>query len=193
MSKIIGVDFDDVLMAFQEAFIVWHNTSYGTSYAKKDVSSYKLNRSMGCTTEEAVRRIREFFCSLEHLEALPVTGAVDGLRILGEKNCCIITARPPMTKELTTMWLQQHCPEMIERIHFVGKETRYSHSKSTKAETCKRLGVEVFIDDAMVHARVLSAAGIPVLLFDNPWNQTDNLPPNVERVYSWNEIIEKLR
>lgn len=193
MPKIIGVDLDDVLMAFQEAFIVWHNTNYGTSYAKKDVSSYKLNRSMRCTTEEAVRRIREFFCSQEHLEALPVVGAFDGLRILGEENCCIITARPPATSVLTIAWLQQHSPEMVERIHFVGKETRYSHSKSTKAETCKTLGVEIFIDDAMVHARGLSAAGIPVLLFDNPWNQTDELPHNVERVYSWDEIVEKLK
>lgn len=35
MAKIIGVDFDDVLMACNEALCVWHNANYGTSYAKK--------------------------------------------------------------------------------------------------------------------------------------------------------------
>ncbi|MEK7460093.1 MAG: hypothetical protein AAB628_00900 [Patescibacteria group bacterium] len=193
MEKKIGVDLDDVLMACNEAICLWHNANYGTSYTKKDVVSYEFNRVWGCTTEEAAARVHKFFHSEEHSRALPVSGAVSGIRFLGEENIHIITARPLMISGLTTKWLEKYFPDMVERIHFVGKEQEYSHHQTTKPEICKSLGIEIFVDDALVHARGVAAAGIQVLLFDNPWNQVDELPKNVERVYSWDEIIEKLQ
>ena len=193
MAKMIGVDLDDVLMACNEAICIWHNANHGTSYTKNDVFSYEFNRVWGCTTEEALARVREFFHSEEHFCALPVMGAVSGLRFLGEENIHIITARPLTVSGLTTRWLEKHFPDMVGRIHFVGKEEGDCHHQTTKPEICKSLGIEIFVDDALVHARGVAATGIPVLLFDNPWNQVDELPKNVERVYSWDEIIEKLQ
>lgn len=180
-------------MACNEALCVWHNANYGTSYAKKDIFSYEFNRVWGCATEDAVARVQRFFRSLEHSSALPVDGAQNGLDFFGEKDVHIITARPEAVSDLTTKWLEKHFPEMVGRVHFVGREHGYSHHETTKPEVCERLGVEVFIDDSLVHARGVGAIGIPVLLFDNPWNQTDDLPPNVERVFSWDEIVKRLK
>lgn len=193
MARIIGVDFDDVLIECNAALCGWHNENYGTTLTKKDVFSYELGRVWGCTPKEAVNRVRQFFHSHHHSNVLPVCGARDGLSLLGEEKAYIVTARPHIVSDVTVALLQKHFPRMIGRIHFVGKEFDYDHHESTKPEVCLKLGVEVFIDDSLVHARDIGAVGIPVLLFDNPWNQTEDLPPNVERVYSWDEIVERLR
>lgn len=193
MPKIIGVDLDDVLMACNESLCVWHNANYGTSYTKKDFFSYRFNVVWGCTEREAIARVRRFFDSSEHADALSVEGAVNALRILGEENCHIITARSNGVSRFTIAWLERHFPKMVGRIHFVGCEKGLVHHEALKPSTCKKLGVDVFIDDSLVHARGVSAIGIPVLLFDSPWNQTNDLPPNVERVYSWDEIVERLK
>ena len=193
MPKIIGVDLDDVLFACNEALCVWHNLNYGTSYAKEDVVSYELKYVWGCTETEAIARVRQFLDSFEHSNALTVQGAVEGLRVLGEENCHIVTARAQMFSGPTTQWLERHFPKMANRVHFVGSEYGFIHHEEIKPATCKRLGIDVFIDDSLVHASGVSKAGIPVLLLDNPWNQTDKLPLNVERVYSWDEIVERLR
>jgi uncharacterized HAD superfamily protein len=193
MYKIIGVDFDDVLFACNEALCEWHNQNYGSSHTIKDVVSYELNYVWGCTETEALDRVRRFLASSNHTNTLPVEGAVEGLRALGEENCYIVTARAPLFREQTVEWLEKHIPKMAHRVHYVGTEHGFIHHEEIKPATCVKLGVDVFIDDSLIHARGVSKAGIPVLLLDNPWNQADELPLNVKRVYSWGEIVEELQ
>lgn len=193
MTKIIGVDFDDVLMAFNESFCVWHNANYGTSYTKKDFFTYEFDRVLKCSLDEAVMRCRQFINSQEHSVALPVEGSMKGLNLLREKNIHIITARANIVSTPTIQWVERHFPEMARRVHFLGKDEGFSHNEIVKAEKCKELGIEIFVDDSLVHATGVSEAGIPVLLFDSPWNQTNVLPPNIERVFSWDEIVKKLQ
>lgn len=193
MTKIIGVDFDDVLMAFNESFCLWHNTNYGTSYAKKDFSTYEFDRVLKCSLKEAVVRCRQFINSQEHSSALPVEGSIKGMKLIGEKNVHIITARASMVSSPTIKWLEKHFPEMAKRVHFVGIDKESSHYEINKKERCRELGIEIFVDDSLVHATEVSEDGIPVLLFDNPWNQTNVLPSNIERVFLWDEIVKKIQ
>lgn len=193
MPKVIGVDFDDVLIAFNEALCEWHNKEYGTSLTKADVVTYDFGRTWGCSTEESVTRVQRFFQSIEHRDAIPVEGAIQAIEILGEERVYIVTARPHEASSVTTQLIEKYFPRMVGRIHYVGKTQDYCHHVSAKAEICIALGIEFFIDDALVHAQAISDAGIPVLLFDNPWNQTDNLPCNIIRVHSWGEIVERLK
>ena len=63
--------------------------------------------------------------------------------------------------------------------------------KKSKAQVCKSLGVDVFIEDALEHALPLANNGIPVLLFDRPWNRGQE-PANTTRVFSWSGILRSL-
>lgn len=194
MKKIIGVDLDDVLMRFNEALCLWNNAQHGTSHTKADFYSYEFDRVWGCTNEEALSRVRAFCYSPEHADASPTEGAVEALRVLQKETLHIITARPPIVRKPSLTWIKKHFKNTACNIHFVGKddEKEICHHTTSKPEMCKALGIEVFIDDSLVHARGIAKEGIPVFLFDAPWNQTEKLPSNVERVFSWQEIMKNL-
>lgn len=188
MVKVIGVDFDDVIVSTNHAMSLWHNRVYGTSYQKKDVLSWDLSVIWGCSHEETNSRIQEFFDSAEHAMTASITNAVESLRFLKDKEIHIVTARQEEFRAITLLLARQHVPFLLDNFNFPNKAS----NKRTKAEVCLELGIEVFIDDHLDYARSIASAGIPVYLFDSPWNQTNVLPQNVERVYSWEEIVKKL-
>lgn len=194
MPKIIGVDFDDVIVATNRAVALWHNRVYGTSYEVKDVRSWELSEVWQCTREEAYDRINGFFVSEEHSATESVCSAVQSLMSLcGSNELHIITARTTAFLDIHLELAGQHVPFLLDRFNFINTVTDAGLVKRKKSEVCLSLGVEVFIEDHLDYAYDVASVGVPVLLFDNPWNQTDDLPPNVERVYSWNEIVEILR
>lgn len=196
MAKIIGVDFDDVLVPTNETMSSWHNSVYGTSYQKEDIVSWThLDYLWQCSREEKHRRIHEFFYSEEHATMVPVRGAEEALQILNEKGFCvvIITGRPVQFRKQTLPFVEKYFPSLLGHTHFTSKVIDGIVTDRPKAEFCEELAVEIFIDDHLQYVNNIAFAGIPVLLFDNPWNQTDDLPPNVERVYSWSEIVERLK
>ncbi|RNB74696.1 hypothetical protein EDM56_31090, partial [Brevibacillus fluminis] len=60
-----------------------------------------------------------------------------------------------------------------------------SHDKVAAA---KRWNVDMFIEDRLENALQLSEEmGIPVFLFDTPYNQA-TLPKLVHRIYDWREL-----
>ncbi len=192
-TMVIGVDFDDVIVSTNESMALWHNRVYGTSYKLKDILSWELSHLWGCALEETIQRIHEFFSSVEHHSTEQVYGAVDALEILNERNLQIITARPMDFEQVTIRLAERHIPFLIDRFNFINALTFEKVPKRTKAEVCIDLGVEVFIEDNLDYAHnVAAVADIPVLLFDRPWNQSDDLPANIYRVYSWNDILERL-
>jgi uncharacterized HAD superfamily protein len=94
-KKVFGLDFDDVLMDFYPSLCLFHNENYGTSLSKEDVHSYYIQDIFGCTTEEAMERVWNFYHSTKHHDAKPVSGAMEALQVLEEEyDLHIITARP---------------------------------------------------------------------------------------------------
>ncbi len=191
-AKIIGVDFDDVIVSTNEALALWHNRIHGTSYKLADISSWELSHLWGCTREEVAHRIHEFFSSAEHNSTEQIYGAVDALEILNKRNLHIITGMPLDFEQVTIILAERHIPFLIDRFNFINTLTFEKVPSRTKAEVCIELGVEVFIEDNLDYAHNVASADVPVLLFDRPWNQTDDLPANIHRVRSWDEILERL-
>ena len=87
---------------------------------------------------------------------------------------------------------QKNIPGLLKGIHFTNQYHGKESEKRDKASICKELNVEIFIDDALHNAENIITAGVPVLLLDSPWNQTNTLHPLITRVHSWKEILEKL-
>lgn len=190
----IGLDLDDVLLATNDAMLKWHNRVYGTSYVRRDIVTWDLTKVWHCTFDEMLSRIHEYYASPEHDETLAFVGAVEGMERLGKgKEYHVITSRPSEMQRKTLALIQKYFPHLLESVHFTSQVTEgHVHSRK-KEHVCLDLGVQVFIEDNLDYARNVASVGIPVLLFDTPWNQTDSLPKNVERVSSWNEIVMKLK
>ncbi|MCK9345313.1 MAG: hypothetical protein M0P64_04350 [Candidatus Pacebacteria bacterium] len=189
----IGLDLDDVLLATNDAMLKWHNRVYGTSYARKDIVTWELTKVWNCTFDEMLSRIHEFYASPEHDETLAFKGAIEGIETLGEgKEYHIITSRPGEMHGKTMALIQKYFPPLVESVHFTSQVTEEAGRSRKKEHVCLELGIQVFVEDNLDYARNVAGVEIPVLLFDTPWNQTEDLPSNVTRVYSWEEIVEKL-
>jgi uncharacterized protein len=184
---IIGLDLDDTLVDFREALHAHYNKRYGTNY-KREHFMDNLAQMWNCSDEESVNRVFDFYHSLEHWEALPVAGAVDGIKKISQSHTLfIITSKPDELKEKTNEWLNKHFPDMFDRVCFTN-QYHGNDPKRTKREICLELGVEIFVDDMLGHADDVACSGIPVLLLDAPWNHAVVKSP-ITRVYSWEEIV----
>ena len=187
---IIGFDLDDVILDFHGVLHPYHNQRFGTNFQKEHFTSWHVHEVWGCSKEDAADRILEFYESPEHWEAQPMEGAVEGVKNLKQfHDLHIITAKPEDLKERTLEWLDKHFPSVFSGVHFanhLGNGPRRS-----KGEITNELGIEIFVEDSLKNAEDVSSHGIPVLLFDSPWNQAEVEPP-ITRVRSWDEIVEIL-
>ena len=193
-KKIIGVDADEILAEFMEHFLMFHNLKYQTNFSKNEISSFRFEEVFKIEEKAVLRRIGEFYEAEAVSEIKPVKGAIEGINKLLEKGyeLEIITARPPYYREITVEWVEKHFPEKFKQIHFAFNPFNKNSERLTKAQICKQIGAEVLIDDNLVNALDCAENGIMVYLMNAPWNQTQDLPKNVVRVESWEEIVKKL-
>lgn len=114
----------------------------------------------------------------------PTTGAPEGLQRLKAKGRELhyISARTPRVQALTQKWLTQHGIP-FDSLHLL--------EGGNKALHCEKLGIELMIEDSPHHAVAIAQTGVPVLLFDTPYNgQVDH--PLVTRCHSWDDILRAL-
>lgn len=183
----IGVDFDDVLLDCNTSLALFHNSHYGTSYKREDIKSWYLESTWGCTQEEVIARIKEWYRSPEHAQSLPIAGAIEAISKLASHNeLHVITSRPAQTRELTQTWLDKYFPGQFSEIHFTN---HFEIGARSKADICSEVGVSILIEDALVHARNVAADGIPVLLLDSPWNQ-EHISKNITRIFTWQDALD---
>jgi len=194
IKKVIAVDADEILAAFLDHFLFFHNTRYKTNLGKNDIFSFRMEELFGINEEEVLRRIDEYYAARLILDIVPVEGAIEGVNALLDKGyeLQIVTARPPSYKHLTVEWVERHFPKKFNQIHFAFNPFNKNSERLTKAQVCKQIGAEVLIDDSIVNARDCAENGITVYLMHTNWNKDEHLPANIIRVESWMEILEHL-
>jgi uncharacterized HAD superfamily protein len=188
----IAVDIDNVLSETMRNIVDFHNSTYNTSFKRDDFLHHGLWKTWGGTRDEAVAKIEKFFKTHHFDNIKPVLGAKDGVSFLkNDHDLCIITSRPDSIKEKTREWICKHFPEKFNDIHL---SDYYDSSKKykSKGEICEDLDIDILIEDCIEYALGCAGKSTQVLLFDHPWNQTDNLPKNIHRVHSWEEIKNKI-
>lgn len=191
-KKTIGVDFDDVLMNFNDTLMHFHNARYGTSLIREHCTDFDLSNIWKCSPEENVRRILEFYETDMHWDAQPVEKSQEAVEALSRNhNLVVITSRPESIRKKTLHWLEKHFPKVFDHIIFTNQFSGKTNVIK-KSHACTKLGVEIFIDDHDKHALDIAHAGIDSLLFDTPWNQSAPKHPKITRVYGWKDILEKL-
>lgn len=188
----IGFDLDDVLLNFSDALRFHLNKLLEKNFERSDMVSFRIENVYGITGEEMRKLIGDFYSHTDHINAKPIHGAVEAISALSENNnLYIITAKPDHLQDMTLEWVNKYFPNIFQEIHFAN-HFNDSKKKRMKSEICKEIGLEIFVDDALDNSTELSKNGIKVLMPDRPWNQANDLPELVTRVYSWEEIIQKL-
>jgi len=200
----IAVDLDEVLGQFLQQLALFHNEEYGTSLTIKDFHSYHFADVWECTDEEASARVRKYFASKYFEDIPPVPKAFDVLSKHKDSfRFVVVTARQHFLEETTRQWIAKHYPELFDDILF-GNHYGTEGKKVPKSELCKTINAIALLDDSLHHALDCSPIMTTILLVDldgqYTWNQNPNprtnkcveVPSNVQRLFSWEQIDEAL-
>lgn len=192
-KRLIGLDFDDVLMDFRASLEQYYCEQYGVCLTRDESTNYSLWEKWGCTREESIQRVVEFYQTRHHAEAPAVPGVIEALKELSQNNSLVvITSRPDYVKEVTLNWLKKNFEmSLFDQVYFANLFAS-DKKKRLKSEICHELGVEVLVDDHYVYAKDVAESGKKVLLFHAPWNKDEIAHPNITRVYDWNHILKVL-
>ena len=181
MQLRIGVDIDGVV---SDSYPFWLGEL--NKYFNKDIKElycYELQLIFDVPGEE----MNNFF--VENLETLftvpkPMPGASGALGVLRrEHEIVLVTARREEEEEITRRWLSAH-QIPFDKLMMVGDRS--------KAEICLEQGIEFFIEDYDLNARLIAATGIPVIIFDATYNRME-LPDTIVRCHNWGQIVRRLK
>ena len=185
----IGVDMDDILFDINPQIVAYYNNLKGENHTTENIKEYYLEKLFGISGEEMHDILEGFYASSYHENGEPIQGSKDGVATLQKYDLILITARNHTLEGVTLRWLTKHFPNVFSATHLVGIPR--GGAVTTKGELAQKLGIKVFIEDSLTNALNIASYGIPVVLLDKVWNQ-GTLPPHIYRVFSWQEIIEKV-
>lgn len=186
----IGIDIDDVVVDFISPFLEYYNSRTGRNFLFEEVFSYHFEDFLGCTKEQAIQAVRDFYGTEAFDQLKPLPGALEGIKILSENNNLVyITARHAKAKSKTPLWLNNKLPEIKSRVIYTGELER--GRKVTKAEVCLSERIELMLEDSRYHSLECAEAGISTILFDKPWNQGIR-HVNIVRVRGWEEALDSI-
>jgi uncharacterized HAD superfamily protein len=193
IRPVVAVDFDDVIATFNESYIDHHNKHYETPRLTfEEAYTYDMPKLYGVSADVLIKRVRRF-CHNHHHEIRPMSGVYDAMTILSAKcKLPIVTSRCESLTNITLDWLDEYRLAHFEEAHFTNGFGSIMPTKRSKLEVCKKINAQVLIEDGPPNAVNVADGGIPVLLFDRPWNREKELDehPHITRIHSWNEVIE---
>ncbi|MEW9699483.1 hypothetical protein [Paenibacillus sp. SI8] len=176
----IGIDLDNTILDATSAHLHYYNKASGLAFTPEDVNDFYLYRLYGW--DEAERNaIYEAHGHDIHWNSLPLPMAVEVLReLFARHRLSIITARPPLFREVTVRWLRHH-----------GVDYHAIALTADKLRHCVDSEVDVLIDDGPHYAEQFTAAGMPVILYDQPYNRTVT-GAHVRRAANWLEVKQHI-
>jgi uncharacterized HAD superfamily protein len=188
----IGVDVDEVLCVTNEYFVDYFNKKHNTSYKREDILDYDYTSFVSHDSDFVISELK---CFIEdNLDKFDIIGGardtLEKLKGLGHE-IVILTSRRVEIRERTIRWLKDRFGD-----DFFDEFLIYNRSlsrKRCKSEISVENRIGVLIEDAPHYAARTASCGIPVLLFDCPWNRMVEESELLVRVRDWDEIDEKIR
>ncbi len=185
MKKRFGIDIDGTVTS-PSSMVPFLNEAFDLNITLDDIKQYDLLPLVSISREE----FAEWFASNEptiYSNSPLAKGAKEILSNLSKQyELFFISARGNHLLDLTTSWFNEH------QIDFDHVELIGSHDKIAAA---KKFKVDLFFEDKHDNAVMIhEECGIPVILFNTPYNQ-DPIPNGVIRVNNWyeaNNWIKKL-
>jgi uncharacterized HAD superfamily protein len=192
MNINIAVDHDEILANLLDQLILFHYEEYGTNLKREDFTSYNFHEVWGGTPQQAIQKMEDFFKSKYFKEVVPTGGSQEAMGFLKRKghNLFIVTGRIHSLTEETLMFIEKYFPNIFSGISFANSYGT-SGPKMRKSVICRKLNVRLIIEDDPIHIADCANDGIPVFIYDKPWNQ-GILPEKAIRVFNWSEMINEI-
>jgi uncharacterized protein len=198
------VDLDDVLAETARLFLRIVAERFGRQAAFESLSTFHLGESLSLDAEELAVLLEVSHRAEVLAQIAPIPGAAQAPAAWRRRGheVFIVTGRPTVTRPATLAWLEAQ--EMaFDELYFLDKYSAvYSHAP-TLLEGSLQLGdlpgleLTLAIEDFPLTAEHLAGQlGLPVALFDRPWNR--NAPEgargetgSVVRCRTWQEIGQR--
>ncbi len=189
----IGIDIDDVIVKTGQVFYQKINEHFGLNIDFTKVPSYdyvdKEVFKKGFTPKEFYDYLTKMQLSSTYHEELDSRRWLkEILKKLYQRGhlLYLVSNRHVLILPYTTVWLKKTdiLSYLSGVIHNSYTQKPYS---SFKVREAKRLKLDLFLEDALDYALPIAQSGIPVILFDRPWNQAVKLPENVYRADDWKQ------
>lgn len=174
----IGVDIDGVVCDSYPFWLGELNKHYGKEI--KELHSYEMHLVFDVPYEDMNGFFNE---NIERLFSIPkpMPGVKKVLEIIRrEHQIYLVTARGMKEGDVTRHWLDGHSIPYDE-LMLVGDRS--------KVEVCEEHKLELFIEDYDGNARRIAEAGLPVIIFDAPYNRVE-LPQGITRCYNWGQVLQ---
>ena len=84
----------------------------------------------------------------------------------------VLTSRPAEIREATVNWVNRYFDGYFKEVLQSGQVTRdgFNHA-NTKADICKKYGIDLHVDDAPIHVLSVIEGGTKVAVLEKPWNK----------------------
>jgi uncharacterized HAD superfamily protein len=196
MTRTIYVDMDDVLCETARQCLAIIEREFGKGIAYEQLTTFDLGAA--CRLEPL--EVTEFFRIVHHPDELlrmePMDGAISSLEkwTAAGYEIAIVTGRPPATYDASLEWLLRH-QVPYHSFTVVDKYGRFD-TANTVGITLSDLATRRFswaVEDSLPMANYLAEhIGIPVALFDRPWNRTTLEHSLIGRYTHWRDIARAL-
>ena len=178
----IGVDIDGVLANSLPLWVTELNKFFNKSKRIEEIHLYEIHKTYEITAAD-FNLFLERKGSLLMSDPAPVRGSSYYLgRLKQQHEICIISARDKKYFQETQGWLKKN-GLLYDELLLLG-----SHEKK---EYCLEKNLKVLVEDTLERGIKVSAAGIPVMLMDAPYNR-GALPELIYRKHSWKEIYRAI-
>lgn len=177
----IAIDIDSTLHPYWEQLAGIARRRFGIDLPYEDQVEWKIAQLKPAQLEVCVRETHDeaTICS-----AKPYPGAVDVVRRWHEAGHFIhITShRPDTTRPATERWLQD-----------IGLPYDELRCDWDKVPHCKKIQIDLLVDDSPVNLEEAIDAGIRVATLDHPWNREIRETEDVIVGADWDELAEALQ
>lgn len=188
----IGFDIDDVLLESMRGYIEEWNKRFEKNLKFEEADEPHFWKKQGIDFKEAINFFDDFFEEKAYSLNFISNAKEAVLELSKNHEIIFVTSRPSRFGEKTKQFFEKHFPEISFKI-FHSDENNFSKTGKRKLDICLEQEIDLLIEDQLDYAAPCSSEGIPVFLFDRPWNQQGRNKNGLIRVSSWKEILEKIK
>lgn len=191
----IAFDLDEVLANTFEEVLGLHKKKWYLNHLQfEDLIDHEWRKLNNAWIDKQTRyKIWHEFMASNLMENIPpAKWSLEVINALSKKwfELHIITARPNHVKKNTNTWIKRNFQNQFEELHFA---TTPDNIHTPKFEICKKLWINLIIEDNMDYAVELADNNIKVIILEKPWNKhRTEKHKNIIRVKNWHEIIKNI-
>jgi len=172
----IFLDMDGVLADTHHELLKRYNEEYGENIVKEDIKEWDLNKVTKPNTS-----IIKYFEEPGFFRSVPVyKGAREAVKVIKSIRCVEMFIASTSTSngfKDKEDWIQENFPEIQT------KNIIFTSRKDV-------LMGDILVDDGL-HNLENSKCG-NLIIFDQPWNRTGNIPNRAMRIKSWEELVDNI-